>query len=263
MTILFTQQADFSLQRVLGVASPSLGTDAANKQYVDNIAAGMVYKDAVKVASTGDLNLSAPGLQIDGVTLQPGDRVLVKNQSNGAQNGIYVFNGGSSPLTRASDFDADNEAKPGSTVSVLSGTTNAGTLAILTTQAPITLGTTPLTFSPLNISGAQYVGGNGLTLTGTTFDVGQGTGILVGADTISVDTSIVTRKFAANVGDGSNTSITLNHNLSTYDVQVEVFQNSGNRSTVFCEVQRPSANSVALVFASAPASGAYRAVVMG
>ncbi len=263
MTILFTQQVDHSGQRVLGVASPSNPTDAANKMYVDAVAAGMSYKDAVAAAPTGDVNISSPGSQFDGYSPAVGERLLLRNQADASKNGFYTYNGASTALTRTTDFDTSDEAKPGSTVSVLNGTTNAGKMFILTTPGPINLGTTPLTFSAINISGTQYTAGGGLTLTGTTLDVGTGPGIIVNADTIAIDPAYVPRKYATNVGDGTSSTVTITHNLATFDVQVEVYANSGQRTTVFAEVQRPSANTVALVFATAPASGAYRAVIMG
>jgi hypothetical protein len=69
------------------------------------------------------------------------------------------------------------------------------------------------------------------------------------------------RQFAANFGDGSASSYAITHNLNTFDVQVEVFRNSGNRDTVLLEVQRTSVNQVTLVTDSAVASNALRVVI--
>lgn len=70
------------------------------------------------------------------------------------------------------------------------------------------------------------------------------------------------KRFAANVGDGSATSITVTHNLNTRDVQVQVYRNSGNYDQVLVETRYTSVNSVTLVFDSAPAANAFRCVVM-
>src|SRR5690606_26637671 len=75
--------------RITGLPDPVSAQDAVNKRYVDSAIEGLDPKASVRVATTGNISLS--GLQtIDGVVLGAGDRVLVKNQSNAAQNGIYV-----------------------------------------------------------------------------------------------------------------------------------------------------------------------------
>jgi hypothetical protein len=95
----------------------------------------------VRVASTGNVNLVAPGTSVDGVTLTPDNRVLVKNQTAQAQNGIYTFNGASLPMTRSSDT-----ISPEMVVRVSEGTVNPHTEWFLQTKAPITLGTTSLVY---------------------------------------------------------------------------------------------------------------------
>jgi hypothetical protein len=100
-------------------------------------------RESVRVATTASITLS--GTQtIDGVSVVAGDRVLVKNQATGSTNGIYVVS--SSAWTRATDADSSAEVTPGLLVFVTSGTANGSTGWILTTPAPITLGTTALTF---------------------------------------------------------------------------------------------------------------------
>jgi hypothetical protein len=263
VAILFTQTIDFDNQQLQGVASPSSPTDAANKQYVDNVAAGMDWKASVRSASTTNITLTAPGATIDGVTMVAGDRFLAKNQTNGAENGIYVWTGAASAATRAPDAVSDANVTPGLTVSVEEGSVNGDRAFILVTDAPITVGTTALAFSPLSVGGTSYTAGNGLTLTGTAFSVTPNTGILVSGSGVAVDPSVVVRKFAANVGDGASTSINVTHGLGTRDVVVQLYTNGTPWDTVFCEVQRPDVNTATLVFGAAPASSAYRVVVTG
>jgi Right handed beta helix region len=100
----------------------------------------------VRAAATGNVNISSPGASIDGVTLASGNRVLLPAQSTGSQNGIYVFNGAASAMTRATDFNDSAEMKPGLLVVVEEGTANKDSLWELETDGPITLGTTALVF---------------------------------------------------------------------------------------------------------------------
>ena len=144
---------------------------AASKSYVDSVASGLAILDAVEVATTGPITLS--GLQtIDGVALAGGERVLVKNQTNAVNNGVYVAASGA--WSRASDFDGSpsNEVVSGSFTFVTSGTTNGGKGFALNTPNPITVGTTALSFTvfsatsgavtSINVSG----GSTGLTISG-------------------------------------------------------------------------------------------------
>ncbi|MDQ8022190.1 MAG: phage tail protein [Moraxellaceae bacterium] len=119
----------------------------ATRGYVDDkISAELTRRDSkqsVRVATTAAIALN--GLQtIDGIVLAVGDRVLVKNQAAGAENGIYTVAAGA--WTRAADADTAIEVTPGLFVPVEQGTANADSLWQLSTDAPIVLGTTPLIF---------------------------------------------------------------------------------------------------------------------
>lgn len=108
------------------------------------------FKASVRVATTANITLS--GTQtIDGVSVIAGDRVLVKNQSTGSQNGIYVCDAGA--WSRAADADSSSEVTAGMFVPVAEGTTNGDTSWLLTTNDPITLGTTSLTFAQIGTGG--------------------------------------------------------------------------------------------------------------
>jgi hypothetical protein len=114
----------------------------------------LATKEPVRAASTANVaNLGAASTSMDGVTLVEGDRVLLKNQSTGGQNGIYVVGavgGGVAPLTRAEDADASSDWTAGTTVYTQEGTTNARKVFYLTTTGAITLGTTALVFAEMN-----------------------------------------------------------------------------------------------------------------
>lgn len=105
-----------------------------------------------RAATVANTSLTVAVATIDGVVLAPGDRVLVKAQTLGENNGIYIFNGVGVPLTRALDFNQSIEAEAGLTVVVTEGTVNADTMWELATNAPITLGVTVLTFIKISAS---------------------------------------------------------------------------------------------------------------
>lgn len=181
--------ADVSLNnfKITGLATPTAGTDAANKNYVDSAVQGLDPKASVRAATTANITLS--GTQtIDGVSLAINDRVLVKNQSTPAQNGIYIVAAGA--WTRATDADAWNELIS-AFVFVEEGTTNADNGFVSTANAGGTIGVTDVNF--VQFSGAgQITAGAGLTKTGNQLDVGGTTDrITVSADAIDISANYV------------------------------------------------------------------------
>lgn len=254
-----TNGLDLLNRPIDNVATPSADGQAANKGYVDALVRGLDWKQEVVAASTGNVTVAVPGTALDGVTLATGDRVLLKDQSTTTENGIYQWNGAATPLTRTLDADSGPELS-GSTVTVQRGTVNADRVYRVTADDPLTIGTTPVTFVQVGAASQAYTAGNGLTLTGQTLDVGAGTGITVGADTVAIDTSIVVRKFAASIGGATSNTVT--HNLGTRDVQVTVFDNA-TFDEVLADIVHTDNNSVTVTFATAPAASAYRVVVQG
>ena len=143
--------------------APTQASHAATKAYVDNVTAGLNFHPPVRVATTFNMMLAGtPG--IDGVTVAPGDRVLVKDQTNQTQNGIYVVDSGQ--WVRAVDANNDpvNKISGGDFVFVLQGTVNAGFGYVCTNSGTVTIGTTNITYSPFN-AGQTVVAGSGLTET--------------------------------------------------------------------------------------------------
>lgn len=250
-------------QRITNLADPSSATDAATKQYVDNALAGLAWKQPVRVATTTNGTLAsayANGQSIDGVTLATGDRILIKDQSSGSENGIYTVNASGAP-TRATDADSTSDLQS-ATVYVVQGTTNGDKAFTQTANNP-TVGSTALVWAQVG-GGTTYTAGNGLTESPAgTFNVGAGTGISVAADSVSIDSSYtgLAKRYAAAIGDGSTTAITVTHNLGTRDVVVEVYDAS-TFEQVDADVAHTTTNTVTVTFATAPASGAYRVVVL-
>ena len=254
---------DLQSQKIANLADPSASNDAANKQYVDNVARGLQWKVPVRAASTTNLNTAAPGATIDGVALAANDRVLLKDQTTASQNGIWLWNGAAAALTRAVDADGGGELAPGTAVTVTEGTVNGDKVWMLTSDAAITVGTTAQTWGQLG-GGTVYSGGNGISVAGATISAvaAAGGGVQVVAGGIQLDPSIGARKASANIGNGSATAIAMTHNLGTKDVHVSV-RTVADDSQVIADVVATDLNTVTVSFATAPAANAYRVTVIG
>lgn len=162
--------------KITSLMDPVAADDAATKNYVDNIASGLDLKGSVRVATLENITLDDVQV-IDGVTLEAGDRVLVKDQTDPITNGIYdVVAGGA--WTRSEDADGTpvNEVTSGMFCFVEEGNTNADYGWALVTNGEIILGTTPLAFSQFSGAGS-FVAGIGLRQAGNILDINLGAGI--------------------------------------------------------------------------------------
>lgn len=184
----FTGNLSMGTSKITNLADPSNSQDAATKAYVDALIQGFDWKQSVKAATTAPGTLStsfAAGQEIDGVTLGVGDRILVKDQTNGSENGIYIVNATGAP-TRAEDANSSADMTAGVTVFISQGTTQGNSSWSLTTDDPVNLGTTAIEFTQV-AGGSLYVAGAGLALNGSTFDVvAADTSLTVNADSLQV-----------------------------------------------------------------------------
>lgn len=217
---------------VVGGITPTLDTHLATKGYVDTLAEGLHPKAAVRVATTTTLpaytktgtgvgayleanangTINSPG--IDGITdLAVGDRILVKNENgtgSDVDNGVYGVTtvgdvGTPWKITRTTDFDGNpsTEVQGGDFMFVQEGTANADSGWVLITDGTITVDTTALTFSQFSGAG-QFTAGTGLTKSGNTINIGDGStgninGINIAADAISAAVDDSTIEISANV----------------------------------------------------------------
>lgn len=184
---------DANNQKLINLATPTSGTDAATKAYVDAVVSGLDVKKSVRAATAANITLEDEQT-IDGVALVAGDRVLVKNQSTASENGIYVVVDGGA-WTRAADADSDAEVTAGMFAFVEEGTMNGDSGWVLATNDPITVGTTALAFTQFSGAG-QIDAGLGLSKTGNVLNVNvDDATIEISSDTLRVkDLGITTAK---------------------------------------------------------------------
>ena len=190
---------DVGGKRVGNAATPTQSSDLTTKAYVDSLSNGLDVKASVRAATTANITLSNTQT-IDGVALSVGDRVLVKDQTTGSQNGIYVVASGA--WTRATDFDntPDIEVSPGTFFFVEDGTTQADNGYVVANTGAITIGSTAITFSQFSGAG-QITAGDGLTKTGNTINaVGTANRISVATDSIDIASTYVGQSSITTLG---------------------------------------------------------------
>ena len=211
-------------------------------------------------------------------------------QSTATQNGIYTVtanDGTNVTLTRSiyEDNSSLDELHYGNFYFVSAGTA-AGTGWVLTnegtgTNEDIKIGTDPVEFTQFSGSG-EFVNGNGISISGNTISavvqgtegmqltsggigVNAGTGLEFNGSTGALqvtDYNIITKKYAKTIGDATNTTFTVTHNLGTTDVMVTIFDTS-SMAEVFADVVHTSDSVVTVSFAVAPSTNAFRVVVIG
>jgi hypothetical protein len=310
-----TAALSLNSQRITNLATPTAGTDATNKNYVDTAVQGLSQKPTATVATTAALpaNTYANGtsgvgatltatanaaLTVDGYAVAAGDRVLVKNEAAGANNGLYIVTqpgSGATPYILTRDVEMDTAAEfSGAFIAVEdAGTTNANSLWLCNNTAAPVVGTTAITFVQLN-KGTDLAAGAGITITGNsvaisatyigqtsittlgTITVGtwQGTAVAVGFGGTGATTAATARtnlgavgKYTATIGDAAATTITITqatHGLATNgSMHAECFD-ATTGVKVYPDITINNTNgSVSFSFTTAPAANAYRIVLLG
>lgn len=263
-----TASVSFNSQRITGLADAVSATDAATLQQVQSAAAGIDAKASVRFTTTANITLSGLSTQGGGdwgSALTSGDRILVKNQTTGAENGIYTCAAGSWP--RATDCNSATNYTPQAFVFVEeSNTTLAGSQWKVSTSGVFVIGTTSITWAQFG-TGTTYTAdaNGGLLLTGSAFSVKLpgSSGLVEDSTGLYVDSAIVVKKYATNIGDGSSTTIIVTHNLNTRDVTVAVRLAASTYDAILVDWAATTVNTVTLTFSTAPSSNQYRCIVHG
>ena len=147
---------------VTGLGDPSVSSEAATKNYVDQAVAGLRTRIIAEAATTANIDLTADlenGDTLDGVTLVTGDRVLVKDQTNATQNGLYIVVA-SGTASRDPEHDTIAELS-GQMIVVNQGTSNDNKIFLCTTDSSATIGVSNITYSqitPANVGTVTSVG---------------------------------------------------------------------------------------------------------
>ena len=198
-------------QKITNLASPVASTDAASKQYVDNNSQGLDVKASVRVATTTNGTLAsafANGQTVDGVTLATNDRILLKDQSTGTENGIYVIAASGAP-TRADDYAA-GAGVASSFCFVEAGTTNADSGWTCTNnKSSDVVGSDALTYAQFSGAG-QITAGNGLEKSGNTIsaDLKANGGAVIESGEIAIDLSASSITGTLGLSDGGTGATT-------------------------------------------------------
>jgi hypothetical protein len=239
---------------ITGLGAPSSGSDAANKTYVDDLVTGLKTRIITRVATTANINLSNAlenGDTLDGITLATGNKVLVKDQTDATENGIYNVVA-SGTATRDTDYDTVAELA-GQLVIVQEGSSNADKIFLCTTDNSGSIGSVNIVFTVVTPSNVGDVTLNGVqTLTNKTL-----TSPVI-SDIVSVSNGniSVSPNGSGKVlldGDGSSGGVAVTDGL------VEIKTGTGNVAKVkfYCE----SSNAHAQTLQAAPHSAASSAVL--
>lgn len=261
MSVKQLQDLDLgSIARILNLLTPVASGEPATKGYVDTLVEGLAWKDNCRVRTASNINLSSPGASLDGIAMSSGDRVCIAAQTTQSQNGIYVWNGAATPMTRALDASTSDELENAVTT-IDEGTSAGSTFRQQTVNFVLDTGNVVwASFGTSAPSASETTAG--IAEIATQAETDTGTDDLRIVTPLKAKTaSWLSKHYKANYGDGAATQYTITHNLNTRDVHVSVVRVAAPYDTVIVDVERDTVNSVVLRHAAAPSSNQFRVLV--
>lgn len=256
-----TSSIDLNNQKIVNAQDPTNPQDYATKAYADLLRQGIAdaLHDPVKQAYSTNVNTASPGTlsqtnpDTTTSTIGSTDRVLLYGQTTGTQNGIWVYNGAASALTRASDADATGEVIDGSLVAVSEGV-RAGWLMIQTATPSGAPGAWSQVWQQYTTGGSYSADGTTIQLSGTTFSLVTPVSVASGGTGASTATGArsalgAMSKYTQAIGNGSATVIPVTHNLGTTAILVQVYRSG---SPIYPDWSPTDANTVTFTYLSAP-----------
>lgn len=249
-----------SASRITNLPDAVAAQEPVTLAQLNAVQEGTNWKDSVRVSTQGNLNLASPGATIDGITMSSGDRVLVRLQTSQPENGIYVWTGAASAMTRTADCSTSIELEQA--IALVEEGTNAG-ISYRQTLINFTLGSGNIAWTVAfqTVPSASETQ-QGIAEIATQAETDAGTDDVRFVTPLKMATySGRVKKFSALIGDGSATQYDVTHNLNTTDAIIEVYLVSTGE-TVLVDAKRFSVNVARINFATAPASNAYKVVVI-
>jgi hypothetical protein len=249
-----------STSKIINLPAPGSSTEPVRLQDLDSIIAGGIsWKDAVRVAVASNVNLAAPGSQLDGITLSVGDRLLLMGQTTPKSNGIYVFNGDSITTTRSTDANSVNSLEQ-AIVTVEEGTYTGNTYRQTNTNFVLdTDSVTWTAFMATTPSATEETAG--VLEVATQSEVNTGTDDVRAITPLKLKNSVWSVKKHQTTITGNASSFPIVHNLGSNYVHTRVYTASGDE--VMCNINHTDANTITLEFSAVLGANSYTVVIIG
>lgn len=257
---ILTNQDFNNVARITNLPSAVAAGQPVTFEQLNAAIEGVAWKDSVRVRATSNINLASPGATIDGITMATNDRVLLSGQTTTSQNGIYIWNGAATPMTRSLDASTSDELEA-AVVTVEEGTSAGSSFRQTAVNFVLDTGAVAWTvFGNSTPAANETTAGAAEVATQAETDAGTDDARMVTPAKLA-NWSGRTRRHFQTIGDGSATQFTVTHNFNTRRVQAQVFRTSGAYDEVLVDIEATTVNSVTIRFAAAPAAGAFEVVI--
>ena len=254
----FDNNITFAPNATALVPNPTGALHAVNFQTMEEYFTGLNEKAAVLASSSGNINLAAPGSTIGGVTMPLNGRFLALSQTNNTQNGIYLWQGASTPAVRALDANTSAELT-NATVYVPDPTgTTVGVNYRQITRNPV-IGTDPIIWTVQGSSvpeATTTTPGRVMLATAANINNNTDTGKAVTVEAL-LGSSVIKRQAKATIGNGTDSAFPISHIFNTFDVDVKVRRTAGDRADVYPDITRPTTGSITVTFSYVPTAGEF------